>query len=239
VEALISNFNMNSKIYKVGIEIEGEFSRGFEMRLQEVGVMKGDGSVRRCAGRRCGLNLIAAEFNSRAISVRNIGKMMEIFDMFQQAYENEEFHYNKTCGFHIHLSFLPKTPAEIFSIQFVNGFFERMKEKFVRAFAVRSKNHFCSTNIQERDIAWKDSERYRGVNLWPSMYKHGTIEFRIWPSDKPEKMREYFLFTIGFVKKFLSAPLKVDFSDEVNIDTEYSEQSFEVEVDCKEVNINE
>jgi hypothetical protein len=197
---------MRHRIDKIGIEIEGEYSEKLSHLLNKRGIMKGDGSIN-CCYECYEKKLHAEEYNSKPYtSMRTFGALFKLLNKYAQ---RGEFHWNTSMGLHIHMSFNKKFPTELFSIQFINYFHKRMAKQFPEAWALRHDNHFCSTDIRERDIYRNTSDRYKSVNLLPALNRHGTIEFRIWPSDSPVMMYKYLKFTVKTVKLFLKRTIRV------------------------------
>lgn len=200
---------MNTKLVKVGFEIEGEFSTTLHRWLADKGVMKGDGSLRSC-GSAHQTPLSCAEYNSPVYAATPAGlkSIKKFFDELDAYYKANHFHYNQSCGFHIHVSF-NQFPAECFSKQFVNYFLKALKTKQKRVIEKRSGNRYCQLKIPTRELERGSGDRYRFVNLWPAYERHGTIEFRIYPTDNPKRMYRYIVFTLAQVRKFLTANIKV------------------------------
>lgn len=252
---------IQTKPDKIGIEIEGEFSQRARDFGRKFGEMKGDGSVRRCqdghTDKQEDNNLQSMEFASSVIDLVEAGEKrlptyqnaIKIFRGFNSLYKKGHWHYNESCGFHIHLSFnRPKFPPELFSIEFCNYFYKRLKKHFPEVWNLRKNNTFCRTNITERQIADHTTERYWGVNLWAARHKHGTIEFRIFPADKPLMMEKYLQFTLTTVKKFLAYGIEIKKEAEVDTDQQptiinYEEEKVDVTPETQnyeqEVNIKQ
>lgn len=196
---------------KYGIEIEGEYGLLFQEIVRNYGTLKGDGSVKHCSniGKKCvsdGLN--CAEFASKAIALDDEMTTKKIFAAFQAAYENKLWHYNISAGFHIHMSFLPELPPEIFSAEFAKFFKTALEKDYPDVIELRGTNSYCKLQYTEAEIAYGNVERYRFINFWPAFEKHHTIEFRIWPTNEPMKMLEYFNFTVNKVREFLAQPYR-------------------------------
>ncbi len=199
-----------------GFEIEGEFSGELYKKLQTIGVMKEDGSVHHCGEGNCS-HLELGEFNSKPYSVKSIRLLKKFFDMLHAEYTKGNFHFNKTCGFHIHISFTEGRPVEIFSRQFTNFFLKSLKSKQKKVMEMRSGNKFCKLTLTNQEIEKPGyGERYRFINLWDAYLKHGTIEFRIFPSYKPKAMYRYIVFTLGQINTFLQRPITVRAKTEID-----------------------
>ena len=209
----------NPKIKGIGFEIEAEMSSNVIAWLKNNGVVKGDGSIALCDKETfCGNankgNLRALEYNSYVYKRREINsKVKKFFMLLQEEYENGSYHFNKSMGFHIHISFEPQKPTEILSAEFRKFFIDKLKATYKDVVSSRGKNSFCK--IKDREIAsaknkleFQDElvsgyERYQAINFATAMSTHGTIEFRIYPSSEPKKMFEYLVFTINTIEEFL------------------------------------
>lgn len=201
---------MKTHINKVGFEIEGEFSTGLQEALKDYGGMTGDGSLRRCGREFPCSNLELAEFRSTPYAeTEDIIKFFTLFEKLSKKRNflggSSKYHWNSSCGFHVHVSFTPKVPVEIWSAEFARYFLKRLRVYFPNELEQRRKIHFCKVVTAEKDIAQRNTgDRYRFINFGPAMYRHGTIEFRIFPAAEPKKMNGYTLFVVESINKFLS-----------------------------------
>lgn len=205
---------MKTKIAKFGFEIEGEFSDRLIRTLEELGQIKGDGSVKKCSSFThpdC-RNLTTAEFITHPILLTATGRKeaKNIFLVLNDARKRKEFHWNKSAGFHVHVSFSPKCPPEIFSPPFAIFFHQELERKFGTVIRVRGKNRFCKlirykNTLKEvsEDIIGSRHDRYKSINFYNAYSRHGTIEFRIFPSAFPTRMYLFLLFTLKTIQKFL------------------------------------
>ena len=200
---------MKNKIKALGWEIEGEYTDSLRSKLEEYGEFKGDGSIHNCdysVHEKKGLSdeLDSIEFASGKYEIEKLRTdVKKFFDILIKGYADKEFHWNKSMGFHIHVSFKPKTPTEILSTQFVDFFFEQLKKKYPTVYNVRGKNYYCRLNTNTDYEIIHNHDRYRAINLAPALEKHGTIEFRIFPTNSPKVMKAYMLFTLNTINKFL------------------------------------
>jgi hypothetical protein len=236
-----------SKIKAFGYEIEGEFSTSFEKKLIDVGEMKGDGSLRNCPFddafhvKHNLPSIHTAEFNSEVFSYDNPKEVeagVYLFEVFQKAYEKGLYHWNKSCGFHVHISFTPKFPVEIFSKQFYDYFMGKMKAVYPKEYKARRNNSFCKDNVEENEIAY-DGERHASINFKTAMRTHGTIEFRIFPANSPKKMKEYLQFVLKEVGFFLKN-IVIDESFVCEISTDHtSTEEITANIKSSDVNIKE
>lgn len=211
---------MQTKLVKIGFEIEGEFDNLAHRWLSTKGEMKGDGSLRSCSSsdHNEDIPLAVGEYNSPVYSATPTGlkTIKKFFDELDALQKSHRFHFNSTCGFHIHVSF-NQFPAECFSKQFVNFFLKALKTKQKRVIEKRSDNRFCQLRVPASEIENRNhGERYRFVNLWPAYQRHGTIEFRIYPTDDPKRMYRYIVFTLGQVRAFLKSNLKAKSKIKIN-----------------------
>ena len=221
---------MRTKLDRFGLEIEGEFSDKLLEKLQEVGIIKSDNSVYSCRG---GLhtNLSCAEFNSRPYEITELSTAKEeVFALLEKYYEKKEFHFNKTCGFHIHISFRPQRPPEMLSSQFANYFLAELKKEMGGVLKRRKDNNYCNADFIDDKYIARPIDRYKAIN-YCALTKFKTIEFRIFPANKPKVMLYFLEFTLDRIKKFLAKPLKIDFC--IDADEELSEKINELE----EVNV--
>jgi hypothetical protein len=230
---------MKPKIKCFGFEIEAEMSTRLMNSLVEknLGLITGDGSIRPCVRttKHSLLHPISAkEFVSKVMSYDDKGKRDAriIFDTIREHYAKKEFHWNHTMGFHVHLSFTPKMPVDCWSAEFAKFFAERMEKKFPRVYQERSTNSYCKVSLDERDIAL-GTERYRFINFAPAYHEHGTIEFRVFPSDDPDHLRLYLYFTMRTVEEFIRDSekyLKRSFELELENDGEIKEEIIEKKI---------
>lgn len=227
---------MCNKIHKFGFEIEGEFTHSMiknkleianfdedeyeESRESDYGGMHSDSSVSSCYNEsratraykkwheKHNNDMIEAEFASAPFPFTESGikKSLKVFDLFQEGWENGEYHNNPSCGFHIHVSFTPEeVPPEIVSEEFDKYFTERMASTFTKEFKERKNNRYCMAGkLTEVEIANKQHDRYRAVNFNHLSDRRKTVEFRIFPSAEPKKMLEYLQFTLKVVSDFLT-----------------------------------
>lgn len=228
---------MKAQIAKFGFEVEGEFSQDLANALEdrEYGKIATDGSIRNCPTYKANKYhtknyfLNEYEFVSKPLKYNDIEKKTatKIFNLFNVYYKKKEFHWNESTGFHIHLSFNPKIPVEIWSTEFAKFFEEKLKEKFRLIYKTRKDNHYCLVKINEEVIANFDLEsgssaRYSFINFVPAFKKHGTIEFRIFPANRPLTMKKYLKATFKFIEEFLEKSdglLKRDFEFEMPEET--------------------
>jgi len=215
-----------TRLLKYGLEIEGEFSYRTISKLKALDcVMVNDGSVDACVDIDSnkdeehdfgGDDYEVYEMNTRPIPVNNYG-----LDKFNKIIEalgsyGRDFHSNETAGFHIHFSFKPQLPPELFYSGFLSAFYKAVAAKYPVAWEDRKDNTYCEAidfDDEQIEETGEEDDRYKGVNLYPAINKHGTIEFRLWPSDTPEMMSQYFYFTLNFIKKYLEQEHKIELSE--------------------------
>jgi len=203
---------MKPKIKKFGCEIEAEMSEELMNKLVSMnyGEIVSDGSISSCMGANArknhcsGKRLAPMEFVSKPMDFNRTDKKQakEIFQLLNKYYKRKEFHWNKSMGLHIHISFRPKTPVDIWSLEFAKFFKEKFEKTFKTAFRIRKENRTCKIILDEGEIATTD-DRYRFINYSPAFKEHGTVEFRIFPANKPMSMKRYLRFTFWIIKKFL------------------------------------
>jgi len=209
---------MKPKINKFGLEIEAEMSTELMNKLGDYGKIVSDGSLRCCSladtrkyhnpNPRKKLDIM--EFVSNPIDYNENGRkqVKEIFRLFDKYFKEKEFHWNRSMGFHVHISFRPKTPVDIWSVEFANLFVIKLTKRFPSVFRTRKDNSYCKIIIDEKEMAnmnleANSSERYRFINFVPAWKKHKTIEFRIFPMNKPRIMKQYLGFTFRIINDFL------------------------------------
>ena len=207
---------MKPKIDKIGFEVEAEFSQELSRELGRYGSIKGDASTSLCSGtatirkhHSADVPLYAVEFVSRPITWDRNGrlKVQRIFNLIEKYRQKKEFHWNQTQGFHVHVSFKPKTPVDCWSLEFHDFFVKRFSLKFPTEYALRAHSRWCSVNTDLEELAFGRhgySDRYKAVNFKPAFRKHGTIEFRVYPANRPDKLRGYVIFTTRIIKYFLN-----------------------------------
>jgi len=232
---------MRTKTNKFGFEIEGEYSNEFAQSLTEIGSIKGDGSIRRCSSnnlyhKKHHTEITPSEFASEPIERKHLRSTKKIFDMYDKAYRNGDFHWNDTAGFHVHVSFRPKRPPEIISKEFCDFFYEKMQEKFAGALKRRKNNRYCLAMIYDENSIYRGTERYHGVNINPSLHKHGTVEFRIFPAATPYQMWKFLKFTLKTVEEFIDIPLVKKFSIDIPETEEYNRNiDYTLNMEMKEI----
>lgn len=213
---------MKTIINKFGFEIEGEFTNQVRNKLMKSGFLHYDGSVYACK-----LNnafhlkndkiYFVNEFSSYPFDYKSHPRKSliaakTIFNLL----EDNNYHWNSSAGFHIHISFEPKYPAEILSVEFAQFFSDELTKK-IGALKMRRNNNYCRDIINLEEIAQLKREKYRFINFGAALSEHGTIEFRIFPSAKPAKMYKFLLFTIKTINKFLKNDLEIPFESEIDM----------------------
>ncbi len=216
------------KIAKFGFEIEGEFSERLKEWLKQQGEMKSDGSLRTCpsANHKGTIPLYLGEYNSKVNDIADLAAIKKFFNQLDTFHKLDEFHFNQSCGFHIHLSF-NDFPNIVFSRKFLTTMLKALNTKQKTVMELRKGNTYCQTTISKSDVKRGGNERYRFVNLWPAFYRHGTIEFRIFPANNPKTMYRYIVFTLGEVKKFLEKSIKVKGKAKIVIPTYLFTKNFD------------
>jgi len=186
---------MNNQIFKIGFEIEGGFTSSLETKLNSIGQMVGDGSVR-CSN----YVMRAREFNSVPYLLKDIDKALKVIDLF----DKDNYEFNSSAGFHIHFSFTPALPVTILSIQFFKYFKEAIKRDWPEVVKVRGDNSYCKLKMTKDELNRNSGvERYRAINTWPSYRERKTIEFRIWPTADSETMKKYLLWNVETINNWL------------------------------------
>lgn len=209
---------MRSELLKIGFEIEGEFHPDFMNEIVAIGgVMKHDGSV------RCNHSgLQAKEYNSPVIPLTREGLKLcdKIFATFKKARSLGQYYANDSAGFHIHTSYAPISPPELVSHLFYRTYMQNLQIAFPDVIPNRITGQYCKAVESDEEI-WRGGSRYRAINYQPALSRHGTIEFRIFPSNMPDIMEEYVHFTIKQIKEFLHDDHQINFDTEI-----YLQKSF-------------
>src|SRR5258708_9937935 len=198
---------MKSKIFKIGMEVEGEFERSLREQLVLLGgAMHGDGSVRRCKHnisfhkKFYDKVLETAEYVTAPVLLEDKKEFKKVFDVLKEGTKDGRFHWNKSAGFHIHISFRPMIPPEIRSTKFTKFMLDAIKDKFPIEYRMRTATQWCRvTGLDSEDFINDPHDRYKAIN-YASFQKHGTLEFRIFPSRHPHRMYQYVCFIIKKVR---------------------------------------
>lgn len=229
---------MRTKIKSFGFEIEGEWSEDAQNKMNDYGSIKSDGSLSRCSSTKHNY-LPDMEFASNILNT--LSEARKIFSLVKEYHKKKEYHYNDTMGFHIHVSFSPKTrkPVEIFSTQFYKFFTEELKKTFPKVYKKRSENTYCPVrNLNDSDVL-TSTQRYNAVNFLPAYRKFGTIEFRIFPASTPDKMKKYFLFTLKTIRKFLNSEIKINPDMDFQESSSFNPEAREIELTEAFIETNE
>ena len=210
---------MESKIKAIGLEMEGEWSSSLQNDLSVRYDLQWheDGSVGHCAelmnseGLHCN-NLYTREGITQPIPYNQEGleKIKDLFDYLQANFQDgRAYHWNKSCGFHIHFSFTPKEPPELLSIIFADYLRKQIITKYPDVYELRKYISYCNfEKLNEKDIGSKNwgkthSNRYHYLNTQVALREHGTIELRAFPADEPRKMKDYFDFSVKTINEFI------------------------------------
>jgi hypothetical protein len=113
---------------------------------------------------------------------------------------------NRTMGIHIHVSTKDnKTYKLLKSYKFVDVFQRKYLENFTRDREKRrARNSYCKFVKGEEEYVDNITERYTAVNM-ASISKHGTVEFRVFPSTRnPLSFNRYLRFVIMSVVNYIS-----------------------------------
>ena len=223
-----------TKIKGIGLEIEAEMSQRAYNYLHGYGRLKEDVSIHLCGEADCRIQKgrYLKELNSKVYRPSQITAIRKFFVGLHELWLNREFHYNDSMGFHIHISFEPKVPPEIYSAEFRQFFLKKLKQNQRKILKLRGNNYYCKTlereeNFAEDKLEYGDdmvesSNRYQFINFKSALESHGTIEFRIFPTDKPLKMFEYLVFTLEAIKEFLAQD--VELTRSINLEYETGEE---------------
>ena len=203
---------MKTELLTYGFEIEGEW--GDEMYNDVVakhgGRMVSDGSIRHCDRGHSDQNLDAHEYNSSVFEYRNAEhteRARALFEYLQKMAEKKRFHWNDSCGFHVHTGFSPKRPPEIMSKEFTTYFLGKLKAEYPTEWKKRHGNSYCQTFEYDEVEIYRPSDRYRAIN-YCALSKHGTIEFRFFPMNDPMVLYEYIRFVLRTITEFMDMKLE-------------------------------
>lgn len=214
---------------KIGLEIEGEWSGellDFIESHPAVNELKRDGSISRCSYSKHD-EMRCAELTTIPLELGNVEHMQALaglFGLLADAYDAGTWHYNSTCGFHVHTSYreggsiIDVLPDTIANSSFYSSFLDAVKARYPKVYEAREYNRYCMTQSQYGNddagaqfdkgaiatYSGDTIDRYRAVNL-ASYRKYGTVEFRFFPARKPLVMKEYLEFIIAHVNKALAS----------------------------------
>lgn len=213
---------MKSKILKIGIEIEGEFTNDLHPELLALGgEIKGDGSVHSCSTSTSfhkkfpDQHLHTAEYVSQPVAIEDKKHFKKLFDLLEKAKKEGKFHWNKTAGFHVHLSFKPKVPPEIRSTKFTKYMLDKIQDEFPLEYRIRTAGRWCRVDrLDDEEFLRRPTDRYKAINF-ASFSRHGTLEFRIFPAKHPYKMYEYFRFVVKTTREYLELEQRISAGIEI------------------------
>jgi hypothetical protein len=210
---------MESKIKAIGLEIEGEWSPNLQSELTSRYEIQwhDDGSVEHCYELRTREGLSCENLDTREgvtwpipYNQEGLEKIKDLFAYLHSSFQDgKAYHWNRSCGFHIHFSFTPKEPPELLSLAFADYLKEQIITKYPKVYELRKGISYCSFNpLLEKNIgstAWGrlHSNRYHYLNTMVALREHGTIELRAFPADEPKKMKDYFDFSVNTINEFI------------------------------------
>lgn len=196
------------KIRRFGFEIEAEMSNELmeELKNKDYGKIVSDGSIHLCRNNLYhseNIVLEDLEFVSGVMEFNRAGKIQagSIFKILEKYRKKKEFHWNSSMGFHVHISFRPKMPVDCWSFEFAEFFAEELEKKFKGVYSTRKRNSYCPIKVTEETV--RTGGKYNFINFDSSFREHGTIEFRIFPANRPMVMRKYLYFVFEKVNFFL------------------------------------
>lgn len=202
---------MKTTLKTIGFELEGEFSEAAIEDIDGSGYtdLAGDGSITSCCNHLRAREIRYGVFNNDKAGLKDIEEEIR---KLKEWYDLDEYHFNSSMGFHIHLGFEPQLPPEIVFSKFSSFFLSRLSGKYPEAYRVRSRNKYCKViGLCSDESILERHTRYRAINYLPALDKHGTVEFRIYPADSPETLKDYIDFTIKTVEEFLKKDIKLKY----------------------------
>lgn len=215
----------------IEIEAEYAYSLKDKIKQLHLGSFKGDGSINNCEDQKArrdrgdnqcandneadncfmselgvGRTYSTSELITRPIKILKSGrpakKFKQLFKVLIDGYKKRHFHFNKSTGLHLHVSFLPaKNPSILWTKNFVNYLVNFWSKNFPAMLEKRAGNNYCKIEINDRDIFTCD--RYQAVNFISAMERHGTLEIRIFDTTNPAMMKKYLLGTIKAIQHYL------------------------------------
>jgi hypothetical protein len=182
-----------------GFEIEGEYTEDTMQHLERAhhAIQTSDGSIDSCCS-----HLSKAEMVSKVYAFHELKDAQKLFNSLQARCDVDEYHYNDSCGFHIHVS-TGAYPAELFWFRFAQQFQQQVKATFPEMWERRKNNTYCQP-IKSNKTFNRDS-RYFAINQ-QAYGRHKTAEIRLFGANEPWLMYEYLVFTLDNINVFLRNP---------------------------------
>jgi hypothetical protein len=176
--------------------------------------------------------LQALEFASNPLEFNPalLDELKKKFERLQKHYDAGRYHFNKSMGMHIHLSFNNEHPPELISPKFVAYFKKAIQRELPSVFEARKDNNYCKYRIPSNELLQHHHrhDRYRFINIWPAMSRHNTIEIRAYPSEQPKEMYKYLRFTFKTINEFIAKGQKIKTKCELSEPAGYN-YAFEAE----------
>jgi len=179
-----------------GFELEGGWEEDRFKKFENMGIMKGDGSVETD-------DTVAGEIASKVF-----GDIYEAWDYMKTYYPDE---VNRTCGFHIHISVDDGHYAQLMERDFYDKFIAWAKnigEKFPKRVPgtfmarVEGKNTYCQAMHIPTEQVKGRGDRYTQINYCHSSHK--TMENRMFPGCKNPKTAFFLLVNyLLFIEDYL------------------------------------
>lgn len=213
------------KIKQIGIELEGAWikkPRWEDLQLHPDGSVHIDGACN-CSEANCEKYHYVGECVSLPLDYLELAKAW-----LDRTYPNKS---NKTCGMHIHLSFVDKLSyMRLMSKNFYNYFLTRANkwgiEKNINEGTIfwerlTGQNTFCNKKFMpEKQIKMKsksDGERYTHLNFCYAQHK--TLECRLFPTFQNKELSLSALeLYMDIVETFLSRQIREKTIEESIID---------------------
>ena len=198
-----------SKKVTIGIEVElaSRLGRSTNQILEELGWMRtSDGTVH---GRRDS-TLSGNEFRSPKITVdlsqlsQEVSKITEQFRKIVNSLSRSE--ENETAGIHFHINAKSSNGHAVkrWAYLFSKEFHDYLKSEYEKMATTPLEKRRLGTNTYNQfEYDETGTSRRRGINYKSAFSKHGTIEFRFFPTtSNPRTFGKYLRLFLKAVKKF-------------------------------------
>lgn len=171
--------------------------------------------------------------------LRNWEHVEEFFDLIEPHWDENSI--AQGMGLHVHVSFARQKDYGIcFSEKFAKQFYSELMKKFGHQKILRDRLAWRSeqgTNFYKTEYDpnyfkgkvdfYERSQRYYIINFVPAYRSHSTFEFRIFPANTIEKMKEYVDWTVQFVNRYIAKH-----------EREYNEQTFHASIPLPKASVS-